>query len=119
MIDIYQRRSKKYTEDAQVLKAVVDNNGRSLYHDTGKSIHFKCQDNGFETVTLRVNGHSEKITKGEIETIDLKDGDISPDDAILYNGVQYLIETFKFADFTKSKQAQLHAPGKTTIEVRK
>ena len=118
MVDFYQRRDPKYNVKCELHKAVSNNEGSSLYYDKVSSKRFYVKDNGFETIYTSESGHVEKITTGQIETRDLKDGDIMPDDYVNYAGRMYIVTKVRFSDDEMPKSVTKRASGITTIDLR-
>ena len=118
MVDYYQRRDPKYNVKCELHKAVSNNEGSSLYYDKVSSKRFYVKDNGFETIYTSDGGHVERITTGQIETRDLADGDIMPDDYVEYGGRFYIVTKVKFADDEMPKSVTKRASGITTIDLR-
>lgn len=118
MLGIYHKRDKKYSEKAFIYKAIRDDNGRVLRHEEQSSMGFRCQDLGFTTATNKNAGRIEKVVTGAIESIDLKDGDVMPDDLIQYGSTKYIVIDILFEDDTESKMLRNNVWGKTTIKLR-
>lgn len=118
MVDFYQRRDPKYNVPVNLHKAVSNENGSTLYYDKEASKRFYVKDNGFETVYVSEGGHVEKVTTGQIETRDLADGDIMPDDYVKYAGRMYIVTKVVFSDDEMPKSTTKRASGITTIDLR-
>lgn len=119
MVDLYQRRNPEFNEEGLLHKKTISNTGRTLGHDPNPDKTFDCRDKGFKTILTTYNGHIEKQVKGIIETEDLKENDIEPNDIVFYGGQKYLVVSVEFLDKASYKNLSYGAPGLTIIEVRR
>lgn len=119
MVGLYQKRNPEYSEKAKIYKKIETEDGSSFYHETYPSNYCYCKDYGFKTVYTNSNGHNEKNKVGKLETLDLKEDEIMPDDIIEYQGTKYIVFSVVFEDDEKAKHKSIRPYGKTTIEVRK
>lgn len=119
MVDIYQRRNPDYSEEGFLHKKIISDTGRTIGHDSTPCLSFACQDKGFKTICTKYNGHIEKQVKGIIETEDLAEDDIEPDDIVYYGGYKFIVVSVQFSDKTSHKKLTQGAPGLTIIEVRR
>ena len=118
MVGLYQKRDPEYSVKSKIYKKIVTEDGSSFYHETEASNICYCKDYGFTTTYTSSNGHIEKNKAGKLETLDLKEDEIMPDDIIEYGGVKYIVISAVFEDDEKSKRKSIRPYGKTTIEVR-
>lgn len=118
MVNFYQRRNPKYNVACNLHKAVSNNEGSSLYYDNVSSKRFYSMDKGFQTIYTSDSGHVSKVITGQIETRDLADGDIMPDDYVEYAGHYYIVTKVVFADDEMPKSVSKRASGITTIDLR-
>ena len=118
MVDLYQRRDPRYNVPVNLHKALSNDNGSTLYYNKVASKRFYCKDNGFETVFSSEGGHVEKVTTGQIETKDLAEGDIMPDDYVQYAGRMYLVTKVRYIDEEMPKSVTKRPSGKTILDLR-
>ena len=119
MVDLYQRRNPEFNEDGILHKKIISNTGRTIGFDPNPCLTFACRDKGFKTICTKYNGHIEKQVKGIIETEDLKEDAVEPDDVVFYGGNKYLVVSVEFIDKSSYKHLSSGAPGLTIIEVRR
>lgn len=119
MVGFYQRRNPLYNVKAELHKCITPEDGSAIYYDPNPIEVFYAKDNGFETVYSSQNGHTEKVTVGQLETKDLEDGAIMPDDSVMYYGQMYIVTKVKFVDDDKQKFKSNRASGTTIIDLRK
>lgn len=119
MVGLYQKRNPEYSEKSKIYKKIATEDGSIFYHETVASNICYCKDYGFKTIYNSSNGHNEKYKVGKLETLDLKEDEIMPDDIIEYGGVKYIVISVVFEDDEKAKRKSIRPYGKTTIEVRK
>lgn len=118
MVGFYKRRDPLYNKKATLHKSITPIDGSSLYYDINPKEIFYFKDDGFETTYTSVNGHTEKQKVGKLETIDLKDGAITPEDYVMINGEVFIVTKVKYVDNDIENHISKRPSGKTIIDVR-
>ena len=119
MVGIYRRKDVEYNVRASLHKQIIDESGSACHYDINPSRYFKCKDLGFKTQYISDNGHIESIKSGSIQTRDLMDGEIKPEDYVCYANEMYRVVEVLFEDDEKAKFLSKRPSGTTTISVKK
>lgn len=117
-VDLFRKRNPHYNSNAVIYKCVVADNGRSIGHEPKPYKTILVKDLGFETILEISNGHTERRRTGVIETLDLADGEVKPNDVIQFSGKKYIVTQVKFEDEDKQNAFRDEASGTTTISLR-
>lgn len=119
MVGLYKHKKPNYNVKAYYYKHQTTEDGSRLYYDTNPSKPFMCKDNGFETIYTSESGHTEAIKTGQLETRDLIDGQIMPDDKVVYANETYIVVKVRFVDDDFNKYLSKRPSGTTYIDLRK
>lgn len=117
MIAYLQPRDPVYNVKSYLYKTRYSEDGSRIYHDEAPFCSFFATDDGFRVSYENDNGHIKKISVGRIETLDLKEDAVVPDDLVEYGGKKYKIIGVTFEDVATNKFLSNKPNGKTTLEL--
>ena len=119
MLSIYEAHEEKVK--CQLYAPIYVGEG-----DTKKAIDWTpsdkfcyCREFGFSTEQRKEQGRRFKSTKGKLETLSLKNDEISLDWKIEYDGNIYIIDSIVQEDDEKQQTYSRNCVVKTTLEVRR